>query len=110
MSNLKTAALSGLLVSKKSAIQVPEHPGLEAAQTPPSPATRSQAPLSSIQAEDSDEPLHLEPGTPPYYKALTLKVDKDRFTKLKSLGVQRDLRSQALMTEALDLLFSRHGI
>lgn len=115
MSNLKTAALSSLLVSKKSAILAPEHPGLEAAQTPqsqtpPPRATRSQAPLSSIQADDPDEPLHLEPGTPPYYKALTLKVDKDRFTKLKSLGVQRDLRSQALMTEALDLLFSRHGM
>jgi len=28
--------------------------------------------------------------------------------KLKSLGVQKDLRSQTLMTEALDLLFAKH--
>ena len=45
-----------------------------------------------------------------YYKALILKVDKDRFMKLKSLGVQQDLRSQALMTEALDLLFAKHHL
>ena len=94
MAGTKTAALSGLLVSKQgSDPHRPDHPGLEAAQTP---RTRGASPASSAQIA--------------YYKALTLKVDKDRFTKLKNLGVQRDLRSQALMTEALDLLFAKHHL
>ncbi len=101
MANTKTAALSGLLVSKKGTeAPRPEHPGLEAAQTP----------LSSLHAESRHNSSNedLTSAQSAYYKALTLKVDKDRFTKLKNLGVQKDLRSQALMTEALDLLFAKH--
>ena len=101
MAGPKTAVLSGLLVSKQgTAPHRPDHPGLEAAQTPVTRALespeREEPPSSSAQVA--------------YYKALTLKVDKDRFTKLKNLGVQRDLRSQALMTEALDLLFAKHQL
>ena len=101
MANTKTAALSGLLVAKKGAdAPKPEHPGLEEAQTPAAAHTvdRKHPAGTSDNAQGS------------YYKALTLKVDKDRFTKLKNLGVQRDLRSQALMTEALDLLFTKHNL
>ncbi len=102
MANPKTATLSGLLVSKKgNDAPRPEHPGLEEAQTPASAGRGSNPKLSANLAENVQ-------GT--YYKALTLKVDKDRFTKLKNLGVQRDLRSQALMTEALDLLFTKHNL
>ena len=100
MAGTRTAALSGLLVSKQgSEPHRPDHPGLEAAQTPPlrrQDSPEEGSPSSSAQVA--------------YYKALTLKVDKDRFTKLKNLGVQRDLRSQALMTEALDLLFAKHQL
>ncbi len=101
MAHMKAATLSGLLVSKKETdTPRPEHPGLEAAQTP----------VSSLRAETNhDSPAGtMENAQSVYYKALTLKVDKDRFTKLKNLGVQKDLRSQALMTEALDLLFAKH--
>ena len=101
MAGTKTAALSGLLVSKQASEPPrPDHPGLETAQTPRKRAqenpNRGEALSTSSQVA--------------YYKALTLKVDKDRFTKLKNLGVQRDLRSQALMTEALDLLFAKHQL
>ena len=99
MAGPKTAALSGLLVSKQgSDSHRPAHPGLEAAQTP--------------HAKDQHSKSQPDPSgaQPAYYKALTLKVDKNRFTKLKNLGVQRDLRSQALMTEALDLLFEKHHL
>ena len=103
MANTKTATLSGLLVSKKGTeVPRPEHPGLEAAQTPiPTLHAESNygSPTESITSVQSA-----------YYKALTLKVDKNRFMKLKSLGVQKDLRSQALMTEALDLLFAKHRL
>lgn len=101
MANTKTAVLSGLLVAKKGTdAPRPEHPGLEEAQTPSTVHTveHKQSSGSSDNAQGS------------YYKALTLKVDKGRFTKLKNLGVQRDLRSQALMTEALDLLFTKHNL
>ena len=103
MANAKTAVLSGLLVSKKATdVPRPEHPGLEAAQTP----------VSSLRAESEHHSSteSLTSAQSAYYKALTLKVDKDRFMKLKSLGVQKDLRSQALMTEALDLLFAKHHL
>ena len=101
MANTKTATLSGLLVSKKGTEATrPEHPGLEAAQTPTRHGeNKHDSPAESMTSTQSA-----------YYKALTLKVDKDRFMKLKSLGVQKDLRSQALMTEALDLLFAKHQL
>lgn len=101
MAGTKTATLSGILVSKQGTTPPsPDHPGLEAAQTPytRAPETPERGGRASPDAQVA------------YYKALTLKVDKDRFTKLKNLGVQRDLRSQALMTEALDLLFEKHHL
>lgn len=101
MAGTKTAALSGLLVSKQGTeSHRPDHPGLEAAQTP---RKRVQDSLGTGEVPSAGSQVA-------YYKALTLKVDKDRFTKLKNLGVQRDLRSQALMTEALDLLFAKHQL
>jgi hypothetical protein len=103
MANTKIATLSGLLVSKKGTeAPRPEHPGLEAAQTPTSTLRRENKQNSPTESMTSAQSA--------YYKALTLKVDKDRFMKLKSLGVQKDLRSQALMTEALDLLFAKHQL
>lgn len=100
MASPKTAALSGLLVSKKGTdIPRPEHPGLEEAQTP--------QPTFNLAGQSGQEEGKAQSL---YYKALTLKVDKDRFTKLKDLGVRRDLRSQTLMTEALDLLFAKHRV
>lgn len=96
MNSSKTATLSSLLVSKKTGdAPRPEHPGLAQAQTPTRPGRRIQA---SAEQEAA------------YYKALTLKVDKPRFSRLKALGVDRNLPSQALMTEALDLLFAKHRV
>ena len=103
MANTKAATLSGLLVSKKgTGPSRPDHPGLEAAQTPTS------TPHVEMKHDSLAESMASAQNA--YYKALTLKVDKNRFMKLKSLGVQRDLRSQALMTEALDLLFAKHQL
>ncbi len=105
MANGKTATLSGLLVSKKTGeLSRPQHPGLQQAQTPKG-GVALQA--SAAEPEGREEPSLADSA---YYKALTLKVDKLRFTRLKALGVQRDLRSQALMTEALDLLFAKHQV
>lgn len=37
------------------------------------------------------------------YKALTVKLDRDRYTALKNLGVKLDKKSQSIFIEALDL-------
>jgi O-acetylhomoserine/O-acetylserine sulfhydrylase-like pyridoxal-dependent enzyme len=38
-----------------------------------------------------------------YYKALTVKLDRERYESLKSLGVKLDKKSQEIFVEALDL-------
>ena len=46
-------------------------------------------------------------GTPEYYKALTVKLDRERYESLKNLGVKLDKRSQEIFVEALDLWMSK---
>ena len=41
--------------------------------------------------------------TTPYYKALTVKLDRERYEALKTLGVKLDKKSQEIFVEALDL-------
>ena len=41
-------------------------------------------------------------GRSGYYKALTVKLDRDRYEKLKYLGIQLDKKSQTILVEALD--------
>ena len=38
-----------------------------------------------------------------HYKALTVKLDRDRYSQLKYLGVKLDKKSQEIFVEALDL-------
>lgn len=38
-----------------------------------------------------------------YYKALTVKLDRERYESLKRLGVRLDKKSQEIFVEALDL-------
>lgn len=38
-----------------------------------------------------------------YYKALTVKLDRDRYETLKNVGVKLDKKSQEIFVEALDL-------
>ncbi|WP_112486226.1 hypothetical protein [Thiomonas sp. X19] len=38
-----------------------------------------------------------------YYKALTVKLDRERYESLKNLGVKLDKKSQEIFVEALDL-------
>jgi hypothetical protein len=40
---------------------------------------------------------------PRYYKALTVKLDRDRYESLKNVGVKLDKKSQEIFVEALDL-------
>jgi len=78
----KTASLTAGLVAKKgSAVPAP----LVDAATP-----EVVSPSPGKKAAD-------------YYKALTVKLDRERYEALKSAGVRLDKKSQEIFVEALDL-------
>ncbi|MDA8258293.1 MAG: hypothetical protein M0Z99_22140 [Betaproteobacteria bacterium] len=78
----KTASLTGTLMAKKG-------------------AAAPSAPQAVIAA-----PKPLKKGTD-YYKALTLKLDRTRYNKLKTLGLELDKSTQDLLTKALDALLDK---
>lgn len=80
----KTASLTAGLVAKKG----------EAA---PATVVRSEQALSEVPTVVS--------GTigRDYYKALTVKLDRDRYEALKNVGIKLDKKSQEIFVEALDL-------
>ena len=80
----KTAMLTGGLVAKKGA----------AAPSAP------QAPMAMAAPKPAD-------AGPGYYKALTLKLDRERYNKLKTLGLALDKSSQELLIEAVDDLLGK---
>lgn len=80
----KTASLTAGLVAKKG----------EA-----SPATVVATP----QAQPIEVKTSATGGGRDYYKALTVKLDRDRYESLKSMGVKLDKKSQEIFVEALDL-------
>lgn len=79
----KTASLTSGLVAKKGAA------------IPAAPAA-SQPVVAAPKATDA------------YYKALTLRLDRARYTSLKSLSVELDKSAQELLVEALDTLLAKH--
>lgn len=48
-------------------------------------------------------------AAPDYYKALTVKLDRERYEALKNLGVKLDKKSQEIFVEALDLWVKKTG-
>jgi len=72
----KTASLTSGLVAKKGQ------------------ATPAVTP--TVRTEPTKKP-------PDYYKALTVKLDRDRYEALKNVGVKLDKKSQEIFVEALDL-------
>ena len=73
--------------------------GLGAKKGEASPATVVAAP----QAQPIDVKASATGGGRDYYKALTVKLDRDRYESLKSMGVKLDKKSQEIFVEALDL-------
>ena len=74
----KTASLTAGLVSKKG----------EAAPT--------------VMVRQIETPIAVA-GEKDYYKALTVKLDRERYETLKNVGVKLDKKSQEIFVEALDL-------
>ncbi|WP_020227825.1 hypothetical protein [Acidovorax sp. MR-S7] len=44
-----------------------------------------------------------------YYKALTVKLNRARYEKLKTLGMRLDKKSQAIFEAALDDYLAKHA-
>ena len=79
----KTASLtSGLVAKKGQAVPAAASPALPVAPVLP----------KAQQGMATD-----------YYKALTVKLDRDRYETLKNAGVKLDKKSQEIFVEALDL-------
>ena len=89
----KTASLTGGLVVKKGSaaptIQMPPVAADVSPVAPPSPVSASASPAAKKTVD--------------YYKALTVKLDRERYESLKSAGVKLDKKSQEIFVEALDL-------
>jgi hypothetical protein len=56
----------------------------------------------AVTIHDAEPAAIKAPGTD-YYKALTVKLDRERYESLKNVGVKLDKKSQEIFVEALDL-------
>ncbi len=82
----KTASLTSGLVSKKG-------------QAVPAVAYQAESPLRAAAKTIA----------PDYYKALTVKLDRERYEALKTVGVKLDKKSQEIFVEALDLYLQQNA-
>lgn len=61
----------------------------------------------AIPAVTRDSIIATVPMTPAsnldYYKALTVKLDRERYESLKTIGLKIDKKSQEIFVEALDM-------
>ena len=81
----KTASLTSGLVTKKG----------EAA--PAAASAVAEQPKSQVEQKSKAQ------SSIEYYKALTVKLDRNRYETLKNVGVKMDKKSQDIFVEALDL-------
>lgn len=86
----KPASLGAGLISKGQATPA-------AIALPPAAPVR-QAEKTAIKTSEGQD----------YYKALTVKLDRDRYQALKSAGLALDKKSQQILVEALDLWLSKN--
>lgn len=61
------------------------------------------APAVTHQVKQQEQIPVAKAVGPDYYKALTVKLDRERYLALKTLGVKLDKKSQEIFVEALDL-------
>jgi hypothetical protein len=66
-------------------------------------AKKGQASPAVVPEGTSQEVIKQASSAMDYYKALTVKLDRDRYEALKNLGLKEDKKSQEIFVEALDL-------
>jgi hypothetical protein len=86
----KTASLTAGLVAKKGQAM---------------PAAVSVAPALPAFSAEPVKPARSEAAA--YYKALTVKLDRERYETLKNAGVKLDKKSQEIFVEALDAYLAK---
>lgn len=59
---------------------------------------------------DASHAAEVAAATKDYYKALTVKLDRDRYQLLKSIGLKLDKKSQEIFVEALDLWLKKQSL
>ena len=110
MSKTKASSLSaGLIAKKGQAVPATASvaPVEDVAAPPPAPAVSVEpAPQSQAQPEAKEAAVIPEAG---YYKALTVKLNRARYEKLKTLGMRLDKKSQAIFEAALDDYLAKHA-
>ena len=65
-------------------------------------AKKGQA-MPAAAAVAAEAPAAAQSAVAAYYKALTVKLDRNRYETLKNAGLKLDKKSQEIFTEALDL-------
>ena len=110
MSKTKASSLSaGLIAKKGQAVPATASvaPVEDVAAPAPAPAVSVEpAPQSQAQLEAKEAAVIPEAG---YYKALTVKLNRARYEKLKTLGMRLDKKSQAIFEAALDDYLAKHA-
>ncbi len=86
----KTASLTAGLVAKKGEAM---------------PAGALKAPTAKAPAEESPPSIGRD-----YYKALTVKLDRERYETLKNAGIKLDKKSQEIFVAALDLWLKQSAV
>lgn len=113
--NKKPASLgAGLIAKKGQAIPAVSSVGSPVELATQLPETSAQPPAAPVAEErvatakpGSDQDV-AEP-TVEYHKALTVKLDRVRYRKIKALGVEVGLSSQKIFMEALDDYLAKHA-
>lgn len=71
---------------------------------PEKPPVTPQSPvIAAMSAPTADQLLQRTPKGQQYHKALTLKLDAERYKALKLIGLEQGTTSQEILVEALDL-------
>lgn len=92
----KIADMSGLVAVKGHA-------------APAAPSVPKRAAAAQAEASQAPAAAPQDPAGAGFHRAMTLKLDKNRYTRIKQLGLDEDTTSQALLIEALDMLFAKRA-
>ena len=76
---------------------------------PPTPAPASPPSRRPAQAEPTSRPAGFYAATRAGKKKVTAALDPAAHKQLKGLAVERDATTEALMIEAINDLFQKHG-
>jgi hypothetical protein len=71
-------------------------------------AKKGQA-VPAVTAVITESPVAPPSTVASYYKALTVKLDRNRYETLKNVGLKLDKKSQEIFVEALDAYLARIG-